>query len=995
VSEDPFGTAQVRERVLAAWSASPERFREDANSEEDLALGGYRDRVLVELAQNAADAAARAGVPGRLLLRLVEGPEPVLVAANTGARLDDAGVRALATLRASAKRDGAATGRFGVGFSAVLALSDEPAVVSHGQGVRFSRAQTRVDVRASSSTGLAEELRRRDEHVPVLRLPYPAEGSAPPGYDTAVLLPLRDGGALELARRLLDGLDDSLLVALPGLTEVVVERPGARSRVLSDVHQRWHVLRRNGSHAPQVLSDRPTEERARPGWSLAWAVPRDRSAAVPATVHAPTPTDEPLGWPALLVADLPLDPDRRHVVAGPAAEAVLDAAALAYADLLEELARDATVLDLVPTTLPGGWVAGRLREAVLAALPVARVLPAADTSVDPLRPRDAVALTGPGAHDPAVVGVLAPVVDGLVAAGPGAEPVLRVLDVRRTTLADVVEQWPDAGTPDDQAALHRALLPAAADPAVREALAALPVPLADGRVVRGVRGLVLPDAGVPPQVLETLAEHGLRAVHPALAADAAASELLERLGAQAVSASQLLDHPALHELVRACVDDPDPTPWVDSVLALVQVALASGAVEPGAHAFLGELPLPDDDGDLAPASVLVQPGSAAADLLDPDAVGLVDDELVRRWGADVLRAVGVADRPLLVRAGEVDPLDLPPGLDDLDEADRWVRAVAGSDAGAVVEGPVLAVRDLDLVDPDRRPDLLSALASDPELRAALVRDVVVRSPRGSRRAPSYTSWWLRRHAGLAGLRPAGTPGDAVVPEGPAWTADLPRDVAAAVGMVRAVAELDPAGRADLLRRLGGQATADVATLLATWAALTADDPAGGDPDELDLGERTWALDPHGRPVRCSVDEPVVLDDARWWQRADLGPRVVPAPGRAERLADLLDLDLASDRAAGEVTSTGASAPVPPAVLSRWPRLPAAWWEHDDLRVDGVEVDWWVEQEPGGAPVLHAATADGLARALAHAAGAWASRHLVAQLLDDAGAAAALVEDALG
>ena len=47
--------------MLAAWAASPARFREDANAEEDLVLGGYRDRVLIELAQNAADAASRAG----------------------------------------------------------------------------------------------------------------------------------------------------------------------------------------------------------------------------------------------------------------------------------------------------------------------------------------------------------------------------------------------------------------------------------------------------------------------------------------------------------------------------------------------------------------------------------------------------------------------------------------------------------------------------------------------------------------------------------------------------------------------------------------------------------------------------------------------------------------------------------------------------------------------------------------------------------------------
>lgn len=139
---DPFGTARLRRAVLDAWAASPARFREDANAEEDLALGGYRDRLVVELAQNAADAATRAGVTGRLRLTLREG---VLAAANTGAHLDAAGVESLSTLRASSKREeGAlAVGRFGVGFSAVLAVSDEPAILSRSGGVRWSLAEAR------------------------------------------------------------------------------------------------------------------------------------------------------------------------------------------------------------------------------------------------------------------------------------------------------------------------------------------------------------------------------------------------------------------------------------------------------------------------------------------------------------------------------------------------------------------------------------------------------------------------------------------------------------------------------------------------------------------------------------------------------------------------------------------------------------------------------------------------------------------------------------
>src|SRR3954453_11310564 len=129
---DPFGTAGIRRRGLAAWSADPARFREDANAEEDLVRGGYRDRLLVELAQNAADAAVRAGVPGRLRLELTG---ETLRAANTGAPLDAAGVQGLATLRASAKRDEAGSvGRFGVGFAAVVPVRAGPPGVLGGGG---------------------------------------------------------------------------------------------------------------------------------------------------------------------------------------------------------------------------------------------------------------------------------------------------------------------------------------------------------------------------------------------------------------------------------------------------------------------------------------------------------------------------------------------------------------------------------------------------------------------------------------------------------------------------------------------------------------------------------------------------------------------------------------------------------------------------------------------------------------------------------------------
>src|SRR4051794_38354345 len=268
---DPFDTAAIRRSVLAAWADSPARFREDANAEEDLVRGGYRDRLLVELAQNAADAAVRAGVPGSLRLELTgSAGGAVLRAANTGEPLDAAGVQALATLRASAKRDGPATvGRFGVGFAAVLAVSDEPAVVSTSGAVAFSAARTRAEVAAVPS--LAGELARRDGAVPVLRLPWPAEGAPPEGFATEVVLPLRPGVRATVVAAL-EALEAELLIALPGLERIDVVVDGA-VRTLTIGDGEWRVAQRSGELPADLLADRPVEERERRGYTVTWAVP--------------------------------------------------------------------------------------------------------------------------------------------------------------------------------------------------------------------------------------------------------------------------------------------------------------------------------------------------------------------------------------------------------------------------------------------------------------------------------------------------------------------------------------------------------------------------------------------------------------------------------------------------------------------------------------------------------------------------------------------------
>ena len=996
---DQFGTARIRERVLAGWAAAPVRLREDANAEEDLATGGYRDRLIVELAQNAADAAARAGVRSVLSLTLREradGP-PVLVAANTGEPLTAEGVQSLATLRASAKsHDEGSVGRFGVGFAAVLAVSDEPVVLSRTGGVRFSRDDTAAVVAelGAVTPGLADEVQRRDGHVPVLRLPFAAQGSPPEGFDTAVVLPLRDEAAADLVRQQLTMVDDALLLALPALDRVEIDVDG-RVSTLADAEQRWQVLRRSGTWSAaerlDLLADRPTEERRGRGWQVLWALPRSDSARLPGVLHAPTPTDEPLSLPALLLAGFPLDPTRRHVIGGPLTDRLARESADAYADLLAERAADgADVYSLVPTGLPAGALDGALREAVLARLPWRLLLRSVEHSGELLRPRDATVLDVGGDH-PDVLRVLATVVSGLVPAPRAATAALTALGVQRIALADVVDGLPNRGEPQVWHDTYAGLASLADDTNAREVLAALPVPLADGRVVRGARGVLLPsDDRLPVAALATLSPYGLRVVHPQ-----AAHPLLGRLGATSATARAVLEQGAAQTAVESSLDGSldteDLLELSYAVLSLVSVALQDNPAVPGAWAdgelgWLSDLAVAAADGELSPAGGVVLAGSPAAGLLDPDEVGVLDDDVSAVWPREVLLAVGVLDSLATVQAYDVDLDDLPDALCDLPDIDIWA-----DQTGPGVVAQLVAVRDLDLVLHDRWPEALRHIASQPNLRRALVDPVRVSDRDGSRPTPSYTAWWLQRKLGTVGLL------DPAAPQGlrglldmaPPWVVGLDDGIRRALGLVveLAVATVDQGLAAVVLQRLSQtDRVVDVLTCLRAWALLGA---AAGAVD-VDLPGGVRVLDGSGTRV-VKASDALVPDDPRWLQRGDLGGLVVVASDQAAALADLLDLPLASELATGRVVGEGVVADVPGAVVTVLPGAPRQWHEHDRLLVDGHEVDWWVE---GG--VVHAATSDGLARALAWAAGDWPARHVVAQLLAVPGDVVRLmIEDAAG
>ncbi|PWI09460.1 molecular chaperone Hsp90 [Streptomyces sp. NWU339] len=1020
---DPFGTARLRRGVLDAWAASPARFREDANAEEDLVLGGYRDRLVVELAQNAADAAARAGVPGRLRLTLRDG---VLVAANTGAPLDADGVESLSTLRASAKRDepAGAVGRFGVGFAAVLAVTDEPALVGRQGGVRWSLAEARelAGDSAGHSAGLGDEIRRRDGHVPLLRLPFAAEGTAPDPYDTAVILPLRDTAAADLAERLLHAVDDALLLALPGLEEVVVEIGDAEPRTVRratdgpftvvadsrDGTTRWRTSAAHGPLTPDLLADRPVEERLRPHWSVTWAVPvdPDGSPARPRTspvVHAPTPSDEPLGVPALLIASFPLDSTRRHAAPGPLTDFLVERAADAYAGLLAEWHPvTAGIIDLVPGPFGKGELDGALRRAVLGRLPRTSFLPPAvppreqdDDSGLPesLRPRDAEIVEGAGTD---TVRVLAEVLPTLLPAGLERRTELRTLGVARVPLADAIDRL--AGlekAPDWWRRLYESL--AGVDP---DRLSGLPVPLADRRTTIGPRQVLLPGAEAARIDPEVLARLGLKVAHPD-----AAHPLLEKLGALPATPRAVLTTPQVRAAVAASLDDeggitamgweeeaPDAEELADTVLGLVRDA----GLEPGDEPWLGALALPDEDGELSPACELVFPGGPFARVMREGELASVETELAQKWGEVPLAACGVLVDFALVRATDVvlDPDELEPREGDftepddaglLDAVDVWSEDILDRFPDSPVPPvatEIVAVRDLDLVDDDQWPRALALLARPP-LRDALTQPVRVLLPDGTHEVVRpYTAWWLRGHPVLGGRRPAGlrAAGSDPLLRGLYDEADATgfedEQVLRALGVRTSVSALldEPGGAAELLDRLADpDRVVTAAQLHALYGAL-----ADLEPEQVTLPDELRVV-VDGRVEVVDAADAVVVDSP------DLlpftaGVALLPVrPSRAAELAELFQVRRLSESVTGEVGSQGTEYDVPESVrVLLGSRTPATYVEHEELVVDGVEIDWRLT----GDGVLHAATLEGVAAGLAWAAGEWPRRFEVAALLED-------------
>ncbi len=376
------GTEQVRLTELQRL--------QNAGSAEDRVRSDYRGRYAIELLQNAHDACADAGIVGQAWLQLT--PSALLVA-NEGVPFTHERVDSLLQLGDSSKAADRSRhhtiGYKGIGFSAVLEITDEPQIVSASTRFCFHRK--------AALERVAEVLGAAPRGVPVRYFPFPLELDDL-GQDAGAVQALLDAGAVtvirlplvsrrkakEVQEELEAGLRPETLLFMPHLQRLTLMTEGRTLRWSRRAgHQvglgRVQHLREEGGSTRSWLMAAKTV-RLDPAAVAAledplWASVRKATVSVgipwrdgkpdpgrgEQPMHVYFPTDDRLGRSLLIHGDFYVQSNRRRITGtGRGADvsyAIAAAAAELTAALAVELAHHGNALlrSLAPISAPDGF----------------------------------------------------------------------------------------------------------------------------------------------------------------------------------------------------------------------------------------------------------------------------------------------------------------------------------------------------------------------------------------------------------------------------------------------------------------------------------------------------------------------------------------------------------------------------------------------------------------------------------------------------------------
>lgn len=367
---------------LAAYSAQPRDTNEHYETEIEVLSGGYAYRQLFELVQNAADAVLESEEgSGRIYVRL---EADRLIAANTGAPLDQDGVVALLNARSSSKRSGQ-IGRFGIGFKSLLKLGGTVDLVSRSIGMQFNPEWCRAKIR--QHLGLEPEARapgmRLAQVLDPLADDSPLLGGQPFDWATTVVnAEIRQPKDRERLAEEMAQFPAEFVLFLSSDIDLELEVVGGPKRTISRRHEGETIIVSDGSSETRwrlfertVPVDDPDARadalhlQARDEVPLSWAAPVSaKEAAAAGTFWAFFPTQTPTLASGILNAPWKLNSDRTNVIPGAYNRLLMEAAAELIADNIAKLATEddpgAPILALPRKVDRQGEVAAPLVEAL-------------------------------------------------------------------------------------------------------------------------------------------------------------------------------------------------------------------------------------------------------------------------------------------------------------------------------------------------------------------------------------------------------------------------------------------------------------------------------------------------------------------------------------------------------------------------------------------------------------------------------------------------------
>jgi len=353
---------------LNGYRANRDLVEEQHNRETSILSGGYAYRQMFELIQNAADAIHVGGESGGHIT--VELTKDYLRVSNSGAPLDQDGVKALLQADTSSKRDNQ-IGRFGIGFKSLLNLGGRVEILSRSIGLRFDPEATRKLIR--QEIGLPH-----NAPAPGMRLadcldPKAANSlfnaDAYKSSDTIVTAELDTPDAYSHLEAEIDSFPSEFLLFLDADVELRFLVGGAiRREILKlksnkregfvDIQEgldvkNWRLFKEDIVITDDAALRDATDMQQRDTVPLSWAVPttgQDRQGQF----WAFFPTNSANGLKGILNAPWKLNSDRTAVIKGPWNTALMKAAADCVAKWMGKLATEedpGAVLDAYPRKL--------------------------------------------------------------------------------------------------------------------------------------------------------------------------------------------------------------------------------------------------------------------------------------------------------------------------------------------------------------------------------------------------------------------------------------------------------------------------------------------------------------------------------------------------------------------------------------------------------------------------------------------------------------------